>query len=213
MSEADQIGDLETALVDRANKLAAEYVANGREEHARLLAEAAQRLRADEERQLAAAKAQAERVYQQEVQAAELGLRAELDRLRLELVTKVLADLPQRLEELAADEKRYLPLLRAWLREGAAAIEHTELVVQLNARDLQRLKKGWDSLAKAAAPGKHLVLAAEPIACSGGVLIESADRNIRIDHTFEGRRERLGDELQNAIAEQLVPPSATGSDA
>lgn len=210
MSETDEIGGLESALVDRANKLADEYVANGRQEHEHLLAEANQRLHADEERATAAAKLQAERIYQQQVQAAELQLRAELDRLRLELVTTVLSHLPGRLEQLAADEQRYLPLLRAWLREGASAIERDDLTVEANARDLQRLKKDWESVVKEVAPTKHLALSGQPIPCSGGVLITSADGNIRVDHTFEGRQVRLGEQLQNVIAERLMPATNVG---
>jgi V/A-type H+-transporting ATPase subunit E len=210
MSETDEIGGLETALVDRANKLADEYIANGRQEHERLLAEASQRLHADEERATAAAKAQGERTYQQQAQAAELQLRAELDRLRLELVNTVLSHLPARLEQLAADEQRYLPLLRAWLREGASAIERDELTVEVNARDLQRLKTDWGRIAQEVAPAKHLTLADQPIACSGGVLITSADRNIRVDHTFEGRQVRLDEQLQHVIAERLMPVTGTG---
>ncbi len=210
MSETDEIGGLEFALADRANKLADEYVANGRQEYERLLAEAAQRLRADEERATLAARAQAERAYQQQVQAAELQLRAELDRLRLELVNTVLGHLPARLEQLAADEQRYLPLMRTWLREGASAIERDELTVEANARDLQRLKKDWDAIIKEVAPAKRLTLSEQPIPCNGGVLITSADRNIRVDYTFEGRQVHLGEQLQNVIAERLMPASGTG---
>ncbi len=212
MSEADQIAGLEKALVERANKLAEEYRASARQQRDRLVEEVNKRLREDEERQLIAAKALGERAYQQHVQAAELELHAEIDRLRLELVTRVLARLPQRLTELAADERHYLPLLKSWLREGAEAIESAELVVQLGARDFARLKKDWDKIAREAAPGKRLALAAEPIACSGGVLIESSERNIRIDNSFEGRQERMSEALQNAIAEQLVPASVTGGE-
>ncbi len=210
MSETDEISGLETALVDRANKLAEEYLAHGRQEHDRLLEDAAQRLHAEEEHATAAAKAQAERTYQQAVQSAELELRAELDRLRLELVNAVLGHLPARLQQLAEDEQRYLPLLRAWLREGAAAIERDELTVEVNARDLQRLKENWDSIAKESAPGKRMTLADAPISCTGGVLITSVDRNIRIDNTFEGRRGRMGEEMHNVIAERLAPFNGTG---
>lgn len=210
MTEAEQISGLEAALIDRASKLAGEYLANGRQERDRLLADAKQRLRLDEERATVAAKAQAERASQQQVQAADLDLRAELDRLRLELVNAVLGLLPARLAQLAADEPRYLPLLRAWLREGAQAIERSELIVELNERDLQRLRMDWDSIAREAAPDKRLTLAAEPISCTGGVLVTSADRNIRVDNTFEGRQERLDEMLQNAIAEQMMPATVAG---
>lgn len=205
MSEAEQIAGLESALVDRANKLAEEYLANGRQEHDRLMAEAKQRLHLEEEHETAAARALADRTYQQRVQAAELELRAELDRLRLELVAGVLGHLPAKLAELAADEQRYLPLLRVWLREGAAAIEQDELTVQLNARDLQRVGTDWDAIARETAPGKRLTLSRESLACAGGVLITSADGRIRVDSTFEGRQERMGEGLQNAVAEQLAP--------
>ncbi len=210
MSEADEISGLESALVDRANKLAEEYLTHGHQEHDRLLVEANQRLHAEEERATAAARAQAERTYQQQVQAAELELRAELDRLRLELVNTALSQLSARMQQLAADDQRYLPLLRAWLREGAAAIERQDLVVALNARDLQRLKKDWSGFARDAAPGKNLTLAEEPLDCIGGALITSVDHNIRIDNTFEGRQGRLGEELQFVIADRLSPESGTG---
>jgi len=208
MSESDQISGLESALVERANKLAGEYLADGRREHDRLLADAAQHLNLEEERETGTARAQAERAYRQQVQAAELKMRADLDRLRMELVNRVFSRLPARCEELAVDEQRYLPLLRGWLREGAAAIECDDLVVQANERDLQRLRSNWDSIAREAAPGKRMVLSDEPIACSGGVLITSADRNIRVDHTIEGRRERLEELLQNTVAETLAPQTA-----
>jgi V/A-type H+/Na+-transporting ATPase subunit E len=205
MSETDQVTGLESALIDRANKLAEEYLANGRQDHERLMTEAKQRLHLEEEHETAAAKTLADRIYQQRVQAAELDLRAELDRLRLELVTAVLSLLPARLAELAADDKRYLPLLRGWLRDGVAAIEQDSVTVQLNAHDLQRVRGDWDAIAREAAPGKRLTLSAEPIPCSGGVLVISADGRIRVDNTFEGREERMSEGLQNLIAEQLAP--------
>ena len=210
MSEVDQIAGLESALSQRAKKLADEYLANGRQIREQILAEARQRLRLEEEREVLAAKAQADRAYQQQVQAAELQLRSELDRLRMELVDAVFDRLPERLAELAADERRYLPLLRDWLREGTQAIERDELVVQVNQRDWQHLHSGWEKYAKEAAPGKHLVLSDESIDCIGGVLVSSSEHHIRLDNTFEGRRDRLEEALQNVVAEQLLPPTLTG---
>lgn len=205
MSEAEQVTGLESALLDRAEKLAQEYLASGRQEHARLLTEARQRLHLEEEHETAAAKTLADRTYQQRVQAAELELGAELDHLRLELVTSVLGHLPARLAQVAEDEAHYLPLLRAWLQEGAAAIEDNDLIVQVNARDRQRLEQDWATPAQTAAPGKQLTLSADTLDCSGGVLVSSADGRIRVDNTFEGRQERMAELLQNVIAEHLNP--------
>lgn len=205
MNDTDQIAGLEAALVERAEQLATEYLAHGREEHTRMLAETRQRLLLAEEHQSFAAKGQAERAYQQQVQAAELQLRAELDRLRMSLVNSVLGHLPARLEQLAENETRYLPLLRAWLREGVQAIERNELTVQVNARDLQRLQKGWEHYAREVAPDKKLQLSPQTLESLGGVLVSSGDGNIRFDNTFEGRMERLGESLQGAVARELMP--------
>ncbi len=205
MSEADNISGLETALAERARKLAEEHLANGHQAHERILAETRQRLHIDEEREVLAAKAQAEHTYQQRIQAAELELHAGLDRLRWELVHAVLARLPSRLEERVSDQSRYLPLLQAYLREGAQAIERDELVAQLNLRDWQRFRQDWETLARQAAPGKRITLAAETLDSIGGMLVASTDGNIRFDNTFEGRMERLDEALRGAIAERLEP--------
>ena len=204
MSEADDISGLEAALADRARKLADEHLVNGRQERELMLAETRQRLQIEEERAVLAAKVQAERAYQQRVQAAELGLRAGLDRLRRELADVALASLPERLAALAEDEQGYLSLLRNFLREAAQAIERDELVAQFNARDLQRLQPDWEKHANEAVPGKRLILSREPVGSIGGVLVASRDGDIRFDNTFEGRMERLDETLQGAISERLL---------
>lgn len=204
MSDADDISSLEAALTDRARKLADEHLINSRQERELILAQTRQRLHLEEEREVLAAKARAERAYQQRIQAAELDLHAGLDRLRRELVNATIAGLPARLAALAEDDQYYLPLLQNYLREAAQAIERDELVAQFNARDLQRVQGDWKKYALEAAPGKHLVLSSEPVNCIGGVLVSSADRNIRFDNTFEGRMERLDETLQGAIIEQLL---------
>jgi len=205
MSDGQHIGGLEAALLARAEKLADEYLAGGQHVRQQILTEANQRLHIEEEREVLAAKAHAERAYQQRVQAAELGLRSELDRVRWELVNSVLSSLPARLTALAKDEARYLPLLLAWLREGAQVIERDHLVVQVNARDLTLLKHDWHNHAQEAAPKKNLELCEETLDCIGGVLVTSSDGDIRYDNTFEGRMEKFSEALQGAIADQLIP--------
>jgi V/A-type H+-transporting ATPase subunit E len=189
MSETNDIGGLEAALAERASKLAGEHVAGGQQARERILAETRQRLQIEKEREVLVAKVRAERAYEQQIQAAELDLRAELDRL----------------SALAADKARYLPLLLRYLGEAAQAIERDELVAQFNARDLQHLQKDWEKYAREAAPGKQLKLSPDALDCSGGVLVESADRTIRFDNTFEGRMERMEETLHGALAERLMP--------
>ena len=205
MSEQEDISGLENALSDRARKLAEEHLVNGRQTRELMLAETRQRLKIELEREQLAAKARAERISQQQIQAAELDLRAGLDRLRWELINALFPKLNESLSALVENEALYLPLLRNYLRECAQAIERDELIAQFNTRDLQRIQKDWSQYALEAAPGKHLTLSPEPLNCIGGVLVSSADHSIRFDNTFEGRMERRAEQLQSVIAERLAP--------
>ena len=205
MSDADDVTGLELALAERARKLSEEHLLNGRQARDLILMETRQRLRLQEERETLAAKAEGERTYQQRVQAAELDLRARLDRLRWQLTNAALMKLRARLSALAEDEARYLPLMVKYLREGAQAIERDELVASVNARDRRLLQNDWPRRAEEAAPNKRLTLSPDSLNCIGGVMIASADGNIRFDNTFEGRMERLAESLQRSVAERLTP--------
>ena len=214
MSGAGQIEDLESAIVARARKLAEEYITEGQRAREHILEETQQRLRAQEEREVLAAEAAGERAYQQQVQAAELAQRAELDRLRWTLIGAVLDNLPAHLAALCADETRYLPLLLAYLRDAAQAIERDSLVVQVNAHDLQRLQPNWDAHThQIVAAGKHLTLSPTAIDTLGGVLVTSAEGDIRVDHSFEARMERMHIALHGAVAAQLFPATLSPAGA
>jgi V/A-type H+-transporting ATPase subunit E len=79
------------------------------------------------------------------------------------------------------------------------------LVAEVNRHDHQRLAPRWEEFASEAAPDKHIELADEPIKTLGGILIHSRDGRIRLDNTFEGRRERLRPQLHQIIVERLIP--------
>jgi V/A-type H+-transporting ATPase subunit E len=202
---SDEAAGLESALLAHAQKLAEEYLADAAKVQEQIATDTNKQMRAEEERAVLAAKARAERVYQQRVQAAELELRGELERVRWSLIQTVLDALPARLTELAQDESRYLPLLAGWLNEGAQAIERGELTVRANRRDLPLLSREWPRLSSQSASGKAVQLSAEPLDSSGGILIASADDKIRFDDTFEGRMERLDEALQRAVSRTLIP--------
>lgn len=212
MNATAQVIDLESALLARAENLATEYLKAGRTAHDRVVEETNNRLRLREEREILAAKARAERLYRQRVQAAEIKLQEELDRLRWALVQSAIADLKERLAKTVQDEARYLPLLHQYLERAAAAIESGELVASFNKTDTQRLSGGWGELCGKLAPGKTITLAAEPVACLGGVLVHSKDGAVRVDNTFEGRIERMEEELYRVVTERLFA-SATAMGA
>lgn len=212
MNAPAQVTDLEAALLVRAQNLAEEYLKAGRSAHERIVEETGNRLRLREEREILAAKARAERLYRQRVQAAEIKLQEELDRLRWALVQSAIADLKERLAKTADDETRYLPLLHQYLAHAAAAIESDDLSASFNKADRERLHAGWNDLCQKLAPGKRIALAGEALDCAGGVLVRSTDSAIRVDNTFEGRIERMEEELYRVVTERLFA-SATAMGA
>lgn len=211
MSEAASVQALEEALLERAKTLADEYRTQGREVRERILKEADARLRRLEEQETLLAKSLGERHYRQRVQAGELALRAELDRLRWTWVQSTMEKAKERLTHLAEDEAGYLPILGQLFKQASEAIERDKLVAHVNARDLKRLGKRWESWSGPLVPGKTVMLSSEPFDCLGGVLVQSRDERIRVDNTFEGRMERLQDQLQRVILERLS--AAMKSDA
>ncbi|HEY6096287.1 MAG TPA: V-type ATP synthase subunit E family protein [Gallionellaceae bacterium] len=199
----DQAADLEAALIARAELLAQEFLAGASRRREELLAESSERLHLREEHEILSARAAADKLQRQQVQSAEIRLQGEYDRLRWTLVQAVLTQLDEAVAELANDEERYLPILARFIATAAAAIEADTLVVQLNAQDLARLNKRWESFSKDLAPGKTLQLSQQPLHCSGGALLHDSDDRVRVNQTFEGRKQRLGEMLAQVVLEEL----------
>jgi len=201
----NQVQELEQAILARAERLAAEYRERARRQRDAILRDAAERLGLREQREEAIAKSLGERSFRQQVQASELKMQSHLDQLRWNLVTDVEQRLRERMRSFTADEASYAASLHAYLRHAAAQIESDDLVAELGEKDHRRLAGRWEAIAAEVAPGKSLVLAPEPIETLGGVRVRSADGRIRVDHTFEGRLERLRNHIRQVILERLLP--------
>ncbi|WP_456405861.1 V-type ATP synthase subunit E [Thiolapillus sp.] len=203
MAEEQLVKDLEKALLERAEKLAQEYRDRAQRARQHILEDAHERLRIREQNEVLAAQAEAERLFRRQIQANELKLKSKLDKLRWRLVQSILQDLPARLLQTREDQDAYLQLLRRFLTQAATNIESDELVAEVNADDIEYLKKHWDSFTADIAPDKRITLATTPIHCSGGILLRSQDNRIRIDNSFEGRIERFQNVLLRVITERL----------
>ncbi len=203
MINETHILELEEALLARAKALAEEYHEHGQRSRERIIQNANEKLRLREEREMLVAKALADRTYQQHVQAGELKLQARMDRLRWALVQGVLDQAKDKLARLVDDETRYLPVLGGLLAQAASGIERDELTAQMSVADHARLAKRWAQWSGEQVPEKSIELSAEPLQCSGGILVLSRDGRIRVDNTFEGRLERLGRDLEQVITERL----------
>jgi V/A-type H+-transporting ATPase subunit E len=200
----NQVQELERAILARAERLASEFRERAQRSRDGILREAAERLRLREQREEAIAKSLGERTFRQQVQASELKMQSQVDRVRWNLVKDVESRLAEGVEALKGDEAAYLALLQGLLAAAATQIPG-DLVVTANGQDRRRLEAVWDSVCAAAAPGRSLTLSQESITGLGGVLVSNADNTIRVDNTFEGRLERLRPRIQQVILERLLP--------
>lgn len=200
---SNQAADLEAALIARAELLAQEFLNSAASRREEILAEAHERLHLREEHEVQAAHAAAEKLQRQQVQSAEIRLAGEFDRLRWTLVQSILTQLDEALVALTSDEDKYLPILAAFIQSGAAAIESDTIVVQLNAQDLARLNKRWETFSKDLAPGKTLKLAHQTLHSTGGAMLHDSDNRVRVNQTFEGRKQRMNQTLIQVVMEKL----------
>jgi V/A-type H+-transporting ATPase subunit E len=202
--EADsQVSQLEQALLQQAETLAREQRQNAESARARILAESAEKLKLAEEREILAAKVEAERLVRRQTQAAETRLAAELDRLRWALTEATLAEVKIAFRKLVQDEARYLAVLEAWLAAAAQALPPGDLVAEVRPEDEKRLAPRWAEMTARAAPGRSVTLAAQGIPSEGGIRVGLTDNRARLDQTFEARQMRLADELARVAMERL----------
>jgi V/A-type H+/Na+-transporting ATPase subunit E len=202
--EADaQVSQLEQALIQQAESLAREQLQNAESARARILAESAEKLKLAEEREVLAAKVEAERLVRRHSQAAETRLAAELDRLRWALTEATLAGVRTAFGKLVKDEARYLEVLEAWLAAAAQALPPGDLVAEVRPEDEKRLAPLWAGMIARAAPGRAVMLASHSQPSEGGIRVRGADNRAQLDQTFEARQARLADELARVAMERL----------
>jgi V/A-type H+/Na+-transporting ATPase subunit E len=206
----NQVEALEKAILERAQMMADECAHRAEAGRKNILREASERLHLREEKETLLAKSQADRAYLRSVQADELKLRSKMDHMRWNLVQVVIDRLPEQMRILSEDEPRYLALLQRFLKQAAAQIEQEKLEVSVNNTDLRRLKPQWETLTADLVPGKQFVLLDKAIDTVGGCLVSSPDNRVQIDHTFEGRLERLERKIHQALVERLLPPIGEG---
>jgi len=206
----NQVEALERAILERAAEMAAESRQRAEDGRRDILRESSERLHLREEKETLLAKSMAERAYRRRVQADELKLRSKLDHMRWNLVQAAILRLAERMQQLRQDESQYLPLLQAYLTQAAAEIPGEVLEVSCNAEDRQLLESAWATFTSGLEGDRHFNLANQPIDTLGGLRVATPDHRIQIDHTFEGRLQRLQRKIQQALVERLLPPVGSG---
>lgn len=198
-----QVTQLEQALIRQAETLAREQRHNAEVAKARILGESAERIKLAEDREVLAAKAEAERHVRRHIQAAETRLAAELDRLRWALTEATLASVKLAFQDLVADDARYLAVLEQLLAAAVAALPEGDLVAEVRGSDQPRLAPVWADMAARVAPGRGFTLATHGQVSEGGIRVRRADNRAQLDQTFEARQSRLAEDLARVVMERL----------
>lgn len=203
MEAEAQVSQLEQALLRQAETLVREQQQNAQAACARILSESAEKLKLSEEREVLAAKVDAERRVRRQTQAAETRLSGELDRLRWALTESTLSEMKQAFMKTVADDARYRQVLEAWLAAAAQALPPGDLVAEVRPDDEKRLAAAWKDIVARAAPGRSVTLASHTQPSVGGIRVRLADNRAQLDQTFEARQTRLADELARVAMERL----------
>jgi V/A-type H+-transporting ATPase subunit E len=202
--EADaQVSQLEKALLQQAETLAREQLQNAESARTRIFAESAEKLKLAEEREILAAKVEAERRVRRQIQAAETRLAAELDRLRWALTESALSGVKTAFQKRVQGGTRYLAVIEAWLEAAARALPPGDLVAEVRPEDEKRLAPQWNEMAARAAPGRAVTLASHGHPSEGGLRVRLANERAQLDQSFEARQARLADELARVAMERL----------
>lgn len=207
----EQLAALEQAIMERAEKLAQEFQDKAKRQRDHILRDTAERLHNAEEREVLAAKAEAERHFRRVTQASELKLQGRLDKLRWELVQTVQGRLSERMQALCLDRPSYREWLKKMIHDAVGELPEGELTAEVNADDLSWLGAEWSDLIAQAAPGRSIRLAEKPTWGSGGVRLRTADNRAQVDNRFEGRLARMEAQVQRVILQQLFPTDINAS--
>jgi V/A-type H+-transporting ATPase subunit E len=198
-----QIENLEQAILQRAQTLADSHLSSAEQQRQKIMTDSAKRLHRREEQATEEAKTTAEQEYRRLVQASEIKMQAELDKMRWSLIQSTMTALHEQLQKVAQQPEQYLPVLKQYLQQAANSIEAEELEVLVNQQDYDLLAAQWSDFIEQCGIKKSCTLSAEKQAFLGGILVRSRDNRIQVDNSFDGIIERLLDEIYQEMNSQL----------
>jgi vacuolar-type H+-ATPase subunit E/Vma4 len=106
-------------------------------------------------------------------------------------------------QDLVADDARYLAVLEQLLAAAVAALPEGDLVAEVRGSDQPRLAPVWADMAARVAPGRGFTLATHGQVSEGGIRVRRADNRAQLDQTFEARQSRLAEDLARVVMERL----------
>ena len=198
-----QVSQLEAALLNQAETQAREQRQTAELAKARILQEAADKLKLAEDREVMAAKAEAERRVRHKVQATQTRLATELDRLRWSLTEATLSEVRLAFQKLVQDENAYMNVLAQWLAVADQELPPGDLLVEVRPADQTALQKHWDVFLSQVKSGRKTEMVVHDKVSEGGICVRLSNNQARMDQTFEARQSRLADELARVVMTHL----------
>ena len=212
MSSQLKVEDLEKALMQRADDLAEEYLQRSKRSHDHFISDENERLQLREEKEVMTAKISAESLYRSRVQSSELQVQKKLDQLRWKLIKEVISQVKDEAEQVVKNKNQYQQLLIEFIGYSASLINDQNLILEFNQRDYQLIEPQWEQFLQQINSDKKIVCSKQFHQMSGGIILYNQNRSIRINNTFEGRLERLSDDIHQLVARQFFSELSHESD-
>jgi len=212
MSSELKVEDLEKALIQRANDLADEYLQRAKRSHDHFIEDENERLQLREEKEIMTAKMLADCTYRSQVQSSELEVQKKLDQLRWQLIKNVVSEAKEQIKQVVNNKQEYQQLIIEFIKHSLSAINSNHLIVEFNQKDYKNLQPLWPEILKQIDSEKNIELSKQFHHMSGGIIVYNHKHSMRIDNTFEGRIERLSENIHQLVAEEFFSELSHESD-
>jgi V/A-type H+-transporting ATPase subunit E len=183
------------AVLEEAQKEADKILDSARNEADRILREAEERTNKEVQTEVLLAKSKAQAESKQIVDLAELEARKRLLSFQQQVTHHLLESLEARLKDLR-NEHRYADFLLFVLREGINNLPGASFIVEVNEKDVERIRGSVDELAEELSA--KITLIASP-SVEQGCRTLTEDRRLLYDNTLASRLKRFKDDIQREI--------------
>ncbi|RLE53069.1 MAG: hypothetical protein DRJ33_02050 [Candidatus Methanomethylicota archaeon] len=154
------------------------------------------------EEHLNTAKLKAETEKRKIISSAEVEARIGILQARDEIIKRVFNEALIKLKEYVKTDEYYDKCLPRLISEGAKYIKCEKVILHLNKNDMKKFNE--QLLRKLSSDiGIDITLSNKPIACVGGVIVESPDGKLSYDNTFEKILRELEPKLRVKLADML----------
>jgi V/A-type H+-transporting ATPase subunit E len=139
------------------------------------------------------AQTEAEAVKRRRMSEVRHRLKLQEEQEKARILSEVVQETRKRILELTRDEDKYFPYLAGLVESGIRELGTENIVIHLNAVDLEQIDKGKleREVTKRLGKPAKVEFSKEPIEALGGAIVSSKDGRTRIVNTLDGRFEVL----------------------